>query len=454
MRVLMLGWEYPPYISGGLGTACQGLSEGLGALGAQVAFVVPYPVRARAGANVRVLGTPAGKTLMMAAMPSGESATGPAGAYARTPRAEVIQSDVRATPALHRLTRSGGQGNAAEGPSGDPADAALRFPDTVLYAGDLFEQTLRYADLADQVAADEPFDVVHAHDWMTFRAGIRLARRCGSPLVVHVHSTEFDRNGDHVHQGIYEIERTGMHAADHVVTVSDYTRRVCLARYGLPEEKVTVVYNAVTPPTGGGSRLPAPDGSKTVLFLGRITRQKGPEFFLAAARRVLEHTDGVRFVMAGDGDRMGEIVHRAAEMGLGRKVFFTGFLRGADVDRAFAMADLLVMPSVSEPFGLVVLEALSRGVPVLMSKQSGVAERVCHALKVDFWDVDKMADRILAVLRRPALSDCLHTNGREEAGRFQWTDAARQCLGIYADLYRRRHQPVPAAGSPPQKLVP
>ncbi|MFO8015212.1 MAG: glycosyltransferase [Phycisphaerae bacterium] len=443
MRVLMLGWEYPPYISGGLGTACQGLSEGLGALGARVAFVVPYPVRAQAAANVRVLGTPAGKTIGMGS-PTGRPATEPASAYARTPRAEVIQSDVKATQALDRLTRPGREASPAEDPAADPADAAEPFPDTVLYAGDLFEQTLRYADLADQVAADEPFDVVHAHDWMTFRAGVRLARRRGTPLVVHVHSTEFDRNGDHAHQGIYEIERTGMHAADRVVTVSDYTRRVCLARYGLPEEKVTVVYNAVTPPDGAGSRLPAPDGSKTVLFLGRITRQKGPEFFLAAARRVLEHTDDVRFVMAGDGDRMDEIVHRAAEMGLGHKVFFTGFLRGTDVDRAFAMADLFVMPSVSEPFGLVALEALARGVPVLMSKQSGVAETVHHALKVDFWDVDKMADRILAVLRRPALDGCLRANGREEAGRFRWTDAARQCLDVYADLCRRQ-QPVPAA---------
>ena len=437
MRVLMLGWEYPPYISGGLGTACQGLSEGLGALGTQVDVIVPHPVRALAAPNVRVLGTPAGKTIGMGS-PTGRPATAPASSYARTPRAEVIQSDVQATQALDRL-QHGGEAD----PGREPADAALPCPDTVLYAGDLFEQTRRYADLAEALAAEEPCDVVHAHDWMTFRAGMRVACRLGKPLVVHVHSTEFDRNGDHVYQPIYDIERMGMHAADRVLTVSGYTRRMCLAHYGLPEDKVTVVYNAVTPPAAGGARLPAPDGSKTVLFLGRITQQKGPEFFLAAARRVLERTDGVRFVMAGDGDRRGEIVHRAAEMGLGDKVFFTGFLRGADVDRAFAMADLFVMPSVSEPFGLVALEALARGVPVLMSKQSGVAETVHHALKVDFWDVDKMADRMLAVLRRPALSQCLHTNGLEESARFRWTDAARRCLGVYAAVCRPR--PVPAA---------
>ncbi len=446
MRVLMLGWEYPPYISGGLGTACQGLSEGLGALGTEVAFVVPHPVRAQTAPNVRVVGTPAGHTFAMASTPSGGRAADPASVYARTPRAEVAASRM---PGAHIPTKPPG-GDTDDTPSAaghaDRADASPAFPDTVLYAGDLFEQTRRYADLADEVATQEPFDVVHAHDWMTFPAGVRLARRLGKPLVVHVHSTEFDRNGNQVYQPIYDIERTGMHAADRVLAVSDYTRRTCMARYGLPEDKVTVVYNAVTPPAwGNGSRLPAPDGSKTVLFLGRITQQKGPEFFLAAARRVLEHADGVRFVMAGDGDRMGDIVHRAAEMGLGDKVFFTGFLRGADVDRAFAMADLFVMPSVSEPFGLVALEALARGVPVLMSKQSGVAETVRHALKVDFWDVDKMADRILAVLRRPVLSECLHTNGLEEAGRFRWTDAARRCLGVYADVCLRRSSPTPAA---------
>jgi glycosyltransferase involved in cell wall biosynthesis len=443
MRVLMLGWEYPPYISGGLGTACQGLSEGLGALGAEVAFVVPHPVRAQTAPNVRVLGTPAGATFATASTPSGKRAADPAGVYARTPRAEVAPTRM---PGAHLPTKQpgGGTGEDLSGaPESDPADASAAFPETVLYAGDLFDQTARYADLADEVAAGEPFDVVHAHDWMTFPAGVRLARRLGKPLVVHVHSTEFDRNGDSVCQPIYDVERMGMHAADRVVTVSGYTRQVCLSRYGVPEEKVTVVYNAVTPAASAASRLPAPDGSKTVLFLGRITRQKGPEFFLAAARRVLEHTGGVRFVMAGDGDRMGDVVHRAAEMGLGDKVFFTGFLRGRDVDRAFAMADLFVMPSVSEPFGLVALEALARGVPVLMSKQSGAAERVHHALKVDFWDVDKMADFILAVLRRPALDGCLRTNGQEEAGRFRWTDAARQCLDVYAHVCRPR--PVPAA---------
>jgi glycogen(starch) synthase len=301
------------------------------------------------------------------------------------------------------------------------------------YSGDLFNEIERYAALACAIAAEEDFDVVHAHDWMTFPAGMAVAAASGKPLVVHMHSTEFDRTGMNVYQRIYDIERAGMHAACKVIAVSHMTRSVILRHYGVDPRKVEVVYNAIDEngDEGRPSLPPITRDEKIVLFLGRITMQKGPEYFLAAAKRVLEVMDNVRFVMAGSGDMIRRMIELAAEMGIGHKVLFTGFLRGNDVRRVFRMADLYVMPSVSEPFGLTPLEALSNEVPVLISKQSGVAEVLKHALKVDFWDVDEMANKIIAVLRHPPLAATLRDHGSFEVKHFSWADSAANCLRVY-----------------------
>lgn len=305
------------------------------------------------------------------------------------------------------------------------------------YVGDLFGEVERYARLAGQIARQERFDIVHAHDWMTFPAGIAASALSGRPLVVHVHSTEFDRSGEHVNQRVYEIERQGMHAAARVVAVSFLTRKIVASRYGVPEDRIEVVYNAIETDGGQlGEQLPAAigRGEKIVLFLGRITMQKGPEYFLAAAKRVLEVMDNVRFLMAGSGDMIRRTIELAAEMGIGHKVLFTGFLRGRDVDRAFRMADLYVMPSVSEPFGIAPLEALSHDVPVIISKQSGVAEVLTHALKVDFWDINEMANKIIAVLRHPPLHATLREHGSFEIRKLSWRDSASRCLRIYRSV--------------------
>jgi len=255
----------------------------------------------------------------------------------------------------------------------------------------------------------------------------------GWPLVVHIHSTEFDRSGEQVNQEIYDIERAGFHAAKRIIAVSYLTKNILTSRYDVEADKIDVVYNAVEfnehRPNGS---LPAiRHDEKIVLFLGRITMQKGPEYFLAAAKRVLDVLDNVRFIMAGSGDMIRRTIEMAAEMGIGHKVLFTGFLRGDDVARVFRMADLYVMPSVSEPFGIAPLEALSHDVPVLISKQSGVAEVLTHALKVDFWDVDEMANKIIAVLRHPPLHATLREHGGFEIRRFSWTDSARHCMNVY-----------------------
>jgi len=305
------------------------------------------------------------------------------------------------------------------------------------YCGDMLAEISRYAAAAVKLAQQEEFEVVHAHDWMTYPAGIAVAAVMGKPLIVHVHSTEFDRSGEHVNQVVYDIERRGMHAADKIVAVSHLTRNIIISRYGVTGEKVEVVYNGVDRDTGSDlnfDKVGIRSDEKIVLFLGRITMQKGPEYFLMAAKKVLEVMDNVKFVMAGSGDMMGQVIEMAAAMGIGHKVLFTGFLQGEDVQKVFEMADLYVMPSVSEPFGIAPLEALNNDVPVLISKQSGVAEVLTHVLKVDFWDVKEMANKILAVLRYPPLHMTLREHGNFEVRKLTWEDSARKCADIYGNL--------------------
>jgi glycosyltransferase involved in cell wall biosynthesis len=293
---------------------------------------------------------------------------------------------------------------------------------------------LGYAAVAAQLAKNEDFDIIHAHDWMTYPAGIAIAAMSGKPLIVQVHSTEFDRSGEHVNQMIYNIEREGMRAADKIIAVSYFTRNIIISRYGISGDKDKVVYNGVE--RNGNQTLTTSTinkDKKLVLFLGRITMQKGPEYFLQAAKKVLEVMDNVKFVMAGSGDMMQRTVEMAAELGIGSKVLFTGFLHGEDVQKIYKMADLYVMSSVSEPFGIAPLEALDNDVPVIISKQSGVSEVLKHALKVDFWDIQDMANKIIAVLKYPPLEITLRNHGNFEVRKLQWKDSASKCVRIYKE---------------------
>lgn len=442
MKVFMLGWEFPPFISGGLGTACFGLTRALDKLDIEVLFVLPRAVENTSDSHVQIL-SPA----TAAAHARRRGAVGPLESmfqhtqfravparltpYARPEEGEETDDD-EGTPG-GRMAPGGTPSRRVRRRRGTIADPTLGGGPGDNYGGDLFAQIERYAALACAAAEGEQFDLIHAHDWMTFLAGIAVQQESGKPLVVHVHSTEFDRTGLHVNQRIYDIERAGMHAATNVIAVSHLTRNIILRHYGVDPRKVEVVYNAIDD-NGDAPTVDLPPitrDDKIVLFLGRITMQKGPEYFLAAAKRVLEVMDNVRFVMAGSGDMIRRMIELAAEMGIGHKVLFTGFLRGNDVRRVYRMADLYVMPSVSEPFGLTPLEALSNDVPVLISKQSGVAEVLTHALKVDFWDVDEMANKIVAVLRHPPLQAALRDHGGFEVKRFSWIDAARNCIKVY-----------------------
>jgi glycogen(starch) synthase len=465
MRILMLGWEFPPFISGGLGTACYGLTRALSQQQVNITFVLPKAVGTEFHTHVRLLAPQSPR-----AATGGRAAGDVASAYrydepaeptpqqnaggATQPRSEGFANvEFRAVPALFtnpyaspgRPESVSAAGAATSVTPPPPRPVGLLSPPPPPnaqtgdmgehgYAGDLIQESRRYADLVLDLARGTEFDIVHAHDWLTFPAGMAVAAHTGRPLVVHVHSTEFDRSGENIDDRVYEIERRGVHAAARVIAVSHLTRRILENRYAVPHDKIRVVYNGIQ----NGAALAAErngirKGDKIVLFLGRITMQKGPEYFIAAAKRVLAKMDGVKFVMAGSGDRARDAIELAAREGIGHKVLFTGFLRGSDVDRVFQMADVYVMPSVSEPFGIAALEAVNNNVPVILSKTSGVSEVLRHALKVDFWDTDEMANKIIAVLRHPPLGQTMREQADIEVRRLTWDDAAARTRLVYED---------------------
>jgi len=461
----MLGWEFPPHISGGLGTACYGLTKALDQLDVDVCFVLPMPVPVDSPSHVQFRTPADGPTAARvagadaSATPDDDAAPAQAHpmqaafehvefrrleaflqAYGTTASEQSIREAIRSLQARGEIpadideamiTEALGtpQAPRAEGDDGPTLGGSM-------YGSDLMAQIRRYERLAVDLASREQFDVVHAHDWMTYPAALAVAAKSGKPLVVHVHSTEFDRAGENANQDVYEIERAGMHGAARAICVSHLTASICRTRYGVPAEKIEVVHNGVEIPDDALQMAPISHEEKIVLFLGRLTMQKGPEYFLRAAKKVVEKFQNVRFVIAGSGDMIAECVKEVADLRLGRYVTFTGFLRGGDVGRVFKMADLYVMPSVSEPFGIAPLEALSHNVPVLISKQSGVSEVLTHALKVDFWDIDEMANKILAVLRHPPLQRALRESGQIEVRRMTWHDSALKVRDIYAAVIR------------------
>lgn len=474
MRVFMLGWEFPPFISGGLGTACYGLTKALSRQHTGITFVLPKTIDSDFTSHVKLLSPQAPQAAVGDRAPESVSSSYAIDAPVKPGEsaAEVFENvSFRAVPSRFSSPYAGGASVASRGEGGSggvsgdgrisfinpqasmsgptpitpplagetqtaspvPPARAQEAPD---YDGDLTAEAHRYADLCVALAAGEDFDVVHAHDWLTFPAGVAVARATGKPLVVHVHSTEYDRSGENGNTLVRDIEREGCHAATRIIAVSRRTKAVLVDRYNLPEDKIEVVYNGIeNGPANPDIKIPpkiAKD-DKIVLFLGRVTMQKGPEYFIQAAKRVLDIMDNVKFVVAGTGDKIQELIEMAARAGIGPKVVFTGFLRGDDVEKVYKMADVYVMPSVSEPFGIAPLEAISHDVPVIMSKQSGVSEVIEHALKVDFWDTDEMANKIIAVLRHPPLGATLREHADLEVRKLTWEGAAAKCLVVYQD---------------------
>ena len=427
MRVLMFGWEFPPHIAGGLGTACYGMTRGLARNDVDVTFVVPHAYGDEDQRFTHVLNASDVEALY--------GSTG-SGADDILEKMSFIHIDSNMVPYIspeeyeqyqERYVKSGQK-------VWSTTDAwKQRYTFSGKYGANLMEEVARYAVVAAQVAKDleGQFDVIHAHDWLTYFAGIAAKRVSGKPLVVHMHATEFDRSGENINRRVYAIEKAGMQAADRVIAVSELTRRIVIGKYGIPADKVVTVHNAVR---FGESEEAAPERAvkdKVVTFLGRITYQKGPDYFVEAAAKVLQRVSDVRFVMAGSGDLMNHVVRRVAQLGIADRFHFTGFLKGGEVQRMFRLSDVYVMPSVSEPFGISPLEAMRSGVPVIISRQSGVAEVLDYAIKVNYWDVDALADAIYGLLTYPALGRMFASKGLEEVTGLKWTNAAAKIKTVY-----------------------
>lgn len=423
MKVLMFGWEFPPHISGGLGTACYGLTKGMSFIpDLDVLFVVPKAYGDEDKTNVDIVGandiTVDQKKLK----------------FSRFNKAfDYIEVESQLIPYITEeefweYTRR----RSKEGSYFLDVNKQGKFDFTGKYGATLLEEIKKYAVVANLIAQENEFDVIHAHDWLTYPAGIAAKEASGKPLVVHVHATDFDRSGGNVNPTVFKIEKEGLEAADKVITVSNLTRNIVIEKYGIPAEKVVTVYNAVEPLSEDQKRtLKKGVDEKIVTFLGRITMQKGPEYFVEVAHKVLQRADNVRFVMAGSGDMMEKVIRRAAQLKIADKFHFTGFLKGKEVFEMLAMSDLYVMPSVSEPFGISPLEAMQSNVPVLISHQSGVSEILTYALKANFWDVDAMADAIYGVINYPSLSKMFSKYGKEEVDSLKWEHSAKVVKGVY-----------------------
>ena len=427
MRVLMFGWEFPPHIAGGLGTACEGIVKGLAHNGVETLFVMPAASGDEDQSATTIL-----------------NASDVAVAYASDTvdefldKVKFLQVDSSIVPyvdpeeyfeaieqmkknRVHETTIGFGQ----------------KFKFSGKYGANLLEEVSRYAQVGGTIAMQyaDQFDLIHAHDWLTYLAGIAAKELTGKPLVVHVHATSFDRGSeDMIDTRVFAIEKRGMEAADRVVTVSDLTRGIVINKYGIDPAKVVTVHNAVD--FSGRENLVVKRGvrEKVVTFLGRITFQKGPEYFIEAAAKVLKRTKNVRFVMAGSGDMMNRAIRQVARLGISDRFHFTGFLRGADVQKMFALSDVYIMPSVSEPFGISPLEAMRSNVPSIISKQSGAAEVLKYALKVDFWDVDALADDIYALIQYPALASFAEKEGYDEVNNLKWNNATANLKKVYESL--------------------
>jgi len=406
----MFGWEFPPVISGGLGTACFGLTKGLCSHGIDVTFVIPTLKGMHGHTHVNLVGADEvheihAENLSLVKVDS-----------VLMPYMEPRDYESRVNYARYK--------------------AGLKLQDiSGAYGPDLMSEIARYSVVGGILAEQNEFDVIHAHDWLTFPAGIEAKKRTGKPLIVHVHATEFDRSGEHMNQDVYDIEKKGMEQADLIISVSHYTKNIITGKYGIQEDKIKVVHNAVEQDTTLERRhIPKALDEKIVLFLGRITFQKGPDYFIEAAQRVINRIPDVRFVMAGTGDMFPRMVERMAELRIGKYFHFTGFLRGQDVEKIYAMSDLYIMPSVSEPFGIAPLEAMLYDVPVIISKQSGVSEVLDNAVKVDFWDVDRLADEIVDLLtNRDRVKHIVEQNpGQLES--IKWEIAAEKVISIYNKL--------------------
>lgn len=475
MKVLMFGWEFPPHISGGLGTACAGLTRALAKERVDILFTIPKLRGDEQSDNTTFLNASAIPIRQKQTTGAGPATTTPgvfAGIHQPTRRHTVAEypQQVIEVPSLLSAYSSPAEVPDAPGlrqwnytfPTGSEEQSAYKpgtfskgeesvgtqsryvkapFVFSGAYGRNLLQEVDRYADVASEIARRNSFDVIHAHDWMTFPAGMVARKVSGKPLIVHVHATEIDRSGANVNPHIFAIEKQGMAQADKVVTVSYWTKEIAISHYGIEESKIEVIHNGITPKSNGTTyQSAAPIDSPIVTFLGRITYQKGPMYFVEAARGVHRQFPNVHFVVAGSGDQLPQMIERIAQVRLSKYFHFTGFLKGEEIDRIWALSTVYVMPSVSEPFGIAPLEAIQAGVPVILSKQAGVGEVMPHAIKVDFWDSEALAEAICNVLRYKSLANTLKKNSAEIIKTVTWDKAAKKLNSLYHELHRKHEK--------------
>jgi glycogen synthase len=473
MKVLMFGWEFPPHISGGLGTACYGLTHSLGKEKVDVLFVVPKlhgdeptdrynlinasDVRLKAHQSKSnsknktaqeanslkdAYVTSTGKTISIKEENGFTYVEVPSGLTAyRSPgfveEAQGISqwnygiNEERTKVIVHPASSESGTGTDQTLLN----EREISFAFTGAYGPDLLLEVDRYAQVAAEIAKRFSFDVIHAHDWMTYPAGIAAKEISGKPLIVHVHATEYDRAGEQVDTRVHDIETKGMQEADCVVTVSEWTKRIAVTKYKIAADKIKVVHNGVILKKREKVQFDSPlKHSPIVTFLGRVTHQKGPLYFVDAAKKVLAEIPDARFIVAGSGDLLPTMIQRVAQAGMSSRFHFTGFLKGKDIQRIWSISNVYVMPSVSEPFGIAPLEAVQAGVPVIISKQSGVAEVMQHAIAVDFWNTSALAEAICSVLTYKSLYRTLKKNSKAEIKRVTWDKAAKTLNHLYHEL--------------------
>lgn len=419
----MLGWEFPPVLAGGLGTACYGLVKGLSKY-ADVQLIIPQSDRNHTLENVRIKG------LNYYGVSGEQSIDIP-----EVPLEEYAK--VKTVPAEFSNPYPVGIGFAKEAKAlSAPEAIRALYSGTEPYGPNIMQKVATYAEVVSQMALEMDFDVIHAHDWITYPAAVKIKEMTGKPLVVHVHSLETDRVGEKAKgdwNKVFEVEYKGMMKADRVIPVSRYTQECAMEHYGIPEDKFYPVHNAIEP--AESFRLPNKSGEKLVMFLGRVTFQKGPEFMVETAWKLLQVYPNVMFFVAGVGDMLDELKKQVLERRIDHKFVFAGFLSKSNVQKVLAQADVYFMPSVSEPFGLSALEAAQFDVPCVISRQSGVAEVLPNALNADFWDTETFANYIYGLLNYDGIREDMISKTRKDIAQLSWDDSARDVIEVYQTLF-------------------
>lgn len=429
MKVLMFGWEFPPHIAGGLGTACYGMTKGLAYNDVEVLFVMPSASGDEDQSAVKIIN--ASDVPVDTVTETVDEFLGKV-SFVHIGTNMIPYVDPQAFTEMVEEERK-------RQIKGFRVQYGQKYKFSGKYGTNLMEEVARYAMVGATIAMQhkDEFDVIHAHDWLTYLAGIAAKQLTGKPLVVHMHATSYDRaSDDNIDTRVLALEQKGMDYADKVIAVSELTRNIVINRYGISPDKVVAVHNAVD--FSGRENIQVERGveDKVVTFLGRVTYQKGPEYFIEAAVKVLKRCSNVRFVMAGSGDMLNRCIRHVARLGISDRFHFTGFLRGAEVQKMFALSDVYVMPSISEPFGISPLEAMQTNVPSIISKQSGCAEILDYALKVDFWDVDAMSDAIYGLLNYPAIARLAARCGYDEVNSLKWNNAAYKIKQVYESVIK------------------